>query len=415
MSALKSLLRTMKHGINALLFTLGMIRRRDMVERAMVSSAGASSPSSISFALHLWSDVLRLFSSFLLGQNGFHRPVSSLLFDSLVAAFFCVSCTIGLYRTRLMAPYSPFSSSASTASAAFAQEDGEELSSSAHEAGAESFVGVQRRLPSLRRSSSASSVASPADLSSALYSAQFFVVNTTVLLLLTSSFPFALWSLGLCSFDLPRFYPSASELSSGVFMNGYNLAFIVLSARQGAALWLRMLWFLVKTSYSSSYALLTWLLPSLQTSLPTPEDVAALPAAVMAHPVMARLSYLFSWPGVYWAARSVCVPLLRLLWVLLLHLLRVLVLGLRLCARGLYLRAVQGIQQQLSQHPVPLVNRRVESRVDGEEGAEPLRRSTSRLRALDEDRPVAAALALAKAGLCELHLPTGRRGQVGRP
>ena len=400
-SALRYLLRGMKHAINGLLFTLGMIRRRDMEGRsvmagpALLSSFPLSLPSA-SLVLEVWSDVLRLLSSFLLGQNGFRQPVSSLLFDGLVANFFCLSCTIGLYRMALMKPYSPFSTFASTANAAFARGDEEQAAAAA--TAADGDQSTDHQLASLRASSASvlpasAPVGASAAPSSALHSAQFFVVNTTVLLLLACSFPFSLWLLGLSSFDLPHFYPSARELSTGLFIHTYNLAFIVLSARQGAALWLKMLWFLVKTSYSSLHALLMWLLPSLWPSLPSPSTVAALPSLVRAHPKVAQLSFLLSWRGLYWAVRSVTVPILRLLWVLVLYLLRVLVLSLRLCARNLYYQVLSFIQQQLREHPVPLVNRRAEKqRV--EQGQ--LKRATSRLRGMDEERTPAAAAAPAQ-------------------
>ena len=397
-SALKFLLRSIKHAVNGLLFAMGMIRRRDMerMAEAGVASTAAALPTvrplSASLLLHVWSDVLRLVSSFLLGQNGFKAPLSSLLFDLLVANFFCIACTIGLYRMPLMAPYSPFSSFASTASAAFAQA---EIHQPPAEVTDHRSDGTAEASRSAAARASTSASAAPLSEPSALHSAQFFVVNTTVLLLLTASFPFSLWLLGLCSFDLPRFYPSAAELSSGLFIHVYNLAFIVLSARQGAALWSRTLWFLVKTSYASTFIMLTWILPSLAQSLPSPDALAALPSRVRAHPWWERLSFLLSWPGLYWALKAMCTPLLRLLWVLLLHALRVLALGLRLCARNLYLRAVQSISQQLRAHPVPLVNRqRQDAPVPQDGGVHDgdARRALSRLRGMDENRSPALIL-----------------------
>ena len=395
-SALRFLLRSMKHAINGLLFTLGMIRRRDMEARsAMTSSVLLSSfplsATSLSWLLEVWSDVLRLVSSFLLGQNGFRQPVSSLLFDGMVASFFCLSCTIGLYRMQLMKPYSPFSSFASTANAAFARSEEEEAAAAVRAADGDHLTELHQPNPSPHLHSSAlppATVAGASGPTSALHSAQFFVVNTTVLLLLACSLPFSLWLLGLSSFDLPHFYPSARELSTGLFIHLYNLAFIVLSARQGAALWLRILWFLIKTSYSSLHALLTWLLPSLQPSLPSPATLAALPATVRAHPRVAQMSFLLSWQGLYWAARAAAVPVLQLLWVLLLYLLRVLVVALRLCAKNLYGQLLRSIQQQLREHSAqPLVQRGQEEE-SGEQGQ--LERAVSRLRGMDEERSAAA-------------------------
>ena len=86
---------------------LGMMSKRDADRwgSGLLSSSSSSSSSSLLplslLLLHVWSDLLRLLSSFLLGQNGFRHPLSVLLFDLLVVGFFQSAAVIGLYRMRL--------------------------------------------------------------------------------------------------------------------------------------------------------------------------------------------------------------------------------------------------------------------------------------------------------------------------
>ena len=438
-AVLKWLLRGMKNGVNALLSMVGMIRPADAHKQLTVDEgqddSSSSSILSVGFLLQLWSDALRLLSSFLLGHNGFKHPVTHLLFDLLIVNFFCWSCAIGLYRMPWMAQYSPFSSFAAKASAAFelddgrvkgtevavgrAQHNGEESRALSHMSSASSSHSATAALSSFPALSAAGIVpSSSAPLSalsspSALYSAQFFVVNTTVILLLVSSFPFAVWLLGLASsFPLTDFYPAASELTAGLFVHCYNLAFIALSAGQGFSLWSRLLWYLLNTSYRSTYALLTWMLPSLRTRLPSPEVVSALPATVRAHPYAVNVSFLLSAAGLVWAVKASVLPLLYLLWLLLLYLLRILAVGLKLCARGLYVKAVRFINEEMEDPALPSLGRQ-HSRQQAQQQMEPAASNqltspgeTRRMRSMDEDRTFtpAAAAALLK----EHELQNGR-------
>ena len=414
-AVLKWLLRGMKNGVNTLLSTAGMIRRVDPHNRSAVNEAEDDSSApilSVGFLLQVWSDTLRLLSSFLLGHNGFKQPVPHLLFDLVIVNFFCWSCAIGLYRMPWMEQYSPFSSFAAKASAAFELEDGKEkgteaMVGSAKLHGEESRAADQPSAVSAPSQSSASSSqlssisAPPAALTSpsALYSAQFFVVNTTVLLLLVSSFPFSIWLLGLSSFPLCDFYPAASELTAGLFVHCYNLAFIALSAGQMFELWSRLLWYLVNTFYSSTHTLLTWLLPSLQTRLPSPQAVSALPATVRAHPYAVRASFLFSAAGLRWSMKAIVLPLLYLLLLLLLCVLRVLAVGLKLCARGMYVKAVRFINEEMDDPALPSLGRQSSRELSQHINQSDDRQLTSpgeisRLRTMDEDRtftPGAAA------------------------
>ena len=415
-AALRWLLRGMKNGINTLLSMVGMIRRVDAHHSATADEA-EDDPSppifSVGFLLQLWSDALRLLSSFLLGHNGFKHPATHLLFDLLIVNYFCWSCAIGLYRMPWMAQYSPFSSFAAKASAAFELDDGKEretgaiagsleqhgqesrpMSSSLQAAALSPFPGFASMLPS--SSAPASALTSP----SALYSAQFFVVNTTVLLLLVSSFPFAVWLLGLSSFPLPDFYPAASELTAGLFVHCYNLAFIALSAGQIFTLWSRLLWYLVNTFYRSTHTLLTWILPSLRPRLPSPQAVSALPAAIRAHPYAVQLSFLCSAAGLRWSIKAIVLPLLYLLLLLFLYLLRVLAIGLKLCARGLYVKLVRFINEEMHDPSLPTLGRQ-HSRQQLQQQQEETDASQlslpgelSRLRTMDEERTFTSAAAV---------------------
>ena len=432
-AVLKWLLRAMKHGVNTLLSTVGMIRRVDAHQSMAAKEAhGESAPSylSIGFLLQVWSDALRLLSSFLLGHNGFKHPVSHLLFDLLIVNYFCWSCAIGLYRMPWMEQYSPFSSFASKASAAFQFDDGQDRAADTALVNAEqraddnsaSFLHSARVSSATALAASAAPPSSSASLSamaapSALYSAQFFVVNTTVVLLLSSSFPFAIWLLGLSHFPLSDFYPAASELTAGLFVHCYNLAFIALSAGQMFSLWSRLLWYLINTGYRTAYAMLTWLLPSLQTKLPSPEAVSALPATVRAHPYAVQLSFLCSIPGLRWSVRAVVLPFLYLLLLLFLFVLRVLAFGLRLCAKGLYVKLVRFINEEMDDPALPSLGRQ-HSRQQTQQltGAAdstllPSPAHITRMRTMDEERTFTPSVAAAVGAMKE-HERHGRRHET---
>ena len=425
LATLKWLLRMMKNGVNTLLSMVGMIRRGDANNNTAadeVDSNTSSSILSVGFLLQVWSDALRLLSSFLLGHNGFKHPFTHLLFDLLIVNFFCWSCAIGLYRMSWMEQYSPFSSFAAKASAAFELDDGKmkgaELTGIADQNGEESrsvyrpasvsspqFAGVMPMSSTSAASNMLSSSAVPLSAlssPSALYSAQFFVVNTTVILLLVSSFPFAVWLLGLSSFPLADFYSAASELTAGLFVHCYNLAFIALSAGQMFSLWSHLLWSLVNTFYRSTYALLTWILPSLQTRLPSPEAVSALPATVRAHPYAVRVSFLCSAAGLRWSIKAIILPLLYLLLLLFLYTLRVFAFGLKLCARGLYVKVVRFINEEMDDPALPSLGRQSSRQQVHPLGETDIIQLTSpgemsRIRTMDEGRtftPASAAAAV---------------------